>query len=211
MRLNLSLISIFVLFFLFLSCSQQLHIPPLDPIDFLICQPDFKMFLKSLQPLLLGRTSQHQSRLSPIISLNLPINKHNFPHNSLFFRLPSQKPNNQHRTCLEIWAPRLTREKVHNFKIRLEKLHFRKCVEGVPVFVFAIAILIDPKSLGLFELLWDRAIYETDFLCSKVLSNVLRDKGKGFGWSVPTESDIQHPSFARCEGDDVHYVNPTLS
>ena len=169
------------------------------------------MLLESLHSLLLGRTSQHQTRLSPIISLNLPINKHKFAHDSLFFRLPSQKPNNQYRSFLEIDGSRvLTREKVHNFKIRLEKLHFRKCVEGVPVFVFAIAILIDPKFWGLFELLWDRAMYETDFLCSQVLSNVLRDKGKGFGWSVPTECDIQHPSFARCEGDDVHYVNPTL-
>lgn len=93
----------------------------------------------------------------------------------------------------------------------MKKLQFWKCIEGVPVFAFAIAILIDPKFLGLFKLLWDRAIYETDFLCAKVSSDMLRDKGEGFGWSIPTESDIQHPFFARFEGDDIHYVDPSLS
>ena len=83
-----------------------------------------------------------------------------------------------------------TGKPILHFEIFLEKLELREAVERVPLLVLPIAVLVYPQFGILLGLLWNVSVYESDFLCSKVMGDVARDQRKWTGWAITSKGDI---------------------
>lgn len=80
---------------------------------------------------------------------------------------------------------------IHDSKIRMQELYFRKAVERVPLHRRPVAVLVDPEFLGLVYGVWNGAVVEADLLRAEVVLWLIVDKGERTRGTITTEGYIK--------------------
>lgn len=170
---------------------RQSTYSPCDTQRLLLGQGDSKDLLDSLHPLLFALTDLDQFRLASHISLDLWPGKHDLP-DDLTAHLAPQELHYDGPPDLEIRVVETGAGIViHDSKIRMQELYFRKAVERVPLHRRPVAVLVDPEFLGLVYGVWNGAVVEADLLRAEVVLWLIVDKGERTRGTITTEGYIK--------------------